>query len=86
MSKIDELYYSYLPNMHLFMDAVSAALKEGAHKRYNEREGQYIFNCLHEAHPRLADMIVGTIDDPFYVDERIPGFWKFVRENWVKVG
>ena len=71
-----------LPNMHLFMDACADALQNGAHLRTQEREGQWLFNTLLEAYEKLAEKLRGTEYDPFYVDDRIPKFWEFVRIHW----
>lgn len=38
------------------------------------RRGQVMFNVLNAFDPELADMIRGTLEDPFYRDERIPAF------------
>lgn len=50
------------------------------------RYGQAAFNMLHEKRPDIADKIVGTDADPFYIkstdDKRWLKFCEFVRDNW----
>lgn len=48
------------------------------------RAGQYIFNTLYLVRPDLADKIVATDIDPFYLDSRLNAFWTFLDENWDK--
>jgi hypothetical protein len=38
------------------------------------RVGQRFFNVLHDMDPELANMIRGTLADPFYNENRIPLF------------
>ena len=45
-----------------------------------QRRGQQAFNAFASEHPELAGLIVGTDDDPFYDDERLPRFEARVRE------
>ena len=45
-----------------------------------QRIGQQAFNDFASKHPRLARLITGTDDDPFYDDERLPIFKARVRE------
>lgn len=54
------------------------------YKKPDIRVGQYLFNYLYQINPDLADLIRGTENDPFYLDndDRISKFWKFVEENW----
>ncbi len=42
------------------------------------RKGQAAFNRLHEVGPRWAEHIRGSGLDPFYLDERLPGFFDWV--------
>jgi len=44
------------------------------------RKGQIAFNELYEKHPDVANKIRGTIFDPFYIDSRLPDFYKKVEE------
>lgn len=46
------------------------------------REGQFLFNHLHDFYPVMANALRGTMHDPFYDDSLIYNFWAFVRENW----
>lgn len=48
------------------------------------RVGQYLFNTLYLVRPDLADKIVTTDIDPFYLDSRLSAFWTFLDENWDK--
>lgn len=38
------------------------------------REGQAVFNAAYQLYPYHADMLRGTIYDPFYDDDRIEKF------------
>lgn len=38
------------------------------------RLGQWSFILLYDAHPKIADAIRESNDDPFYVDARMPRF------------
>lgn len=38
------------------------------------REGQAVFNAAYQLYPDHADMLRGTIYDPFYDDDRIDRF------------
>lgn len=44
------------------------------------RKGQKAFNDLYESDPEIANMIRGTIFDPFYQDNRLPDFYKKIEE------
>jgi hypothetical protein len=46
----------------------------------SQRLGQQAFNDFASKHPRLAMLITGTDDDPFYDDERLPIFKARVRK------
>lgn len=52
------------------------------------RYGQSAFNTLHEVRPELANQVVGTDLDPFYIEDidrdlfRWRKFVNFVQENW----
>lgn len=50
----------------------------------NQRQGQALFNFLNEHRPELAHRIRGTIQDPFYQDERISSCVQFINNNWDK--
>ena len=50
------------------------------HMRY----GQAVFNALDTVRPELGDIIRGTENDPYYVDENVGAFWTFVTLNWDK--
>lgn len=45
---------------------------------HDERIGQAAFNVLNELDPDLADMIRGSLVDPFYKDSRLPEFYATV--------
>lgn len=38
------------------------------------RQGQALFNALHDLHPKIADTLRGGPFDCFHQDKRIPGF------------
>ena len=44
------------------------------------RKGQKAFNDLYLEDPGIANLIRGTINDPFYNDKRLPDFYKKVEE------
>ena len=44
------------------------------------RKGQKAFNDLYLVEPHIANLIRGTINDPFYNDNRLPDFYKKVEE------
>lgn len=46
------------------------------------RRGQAYFNVLNEERPDIGQMARGHIFDPFYKDENIPQFLKFVKDAW----
>lgn len=46
------------------------------------RHGQTAFNALARVHPRLANALRGTHDDPFYDDNRLPRFFARVTSEW----
>lgn len=46
------------------------------------RKGQTYFNVLWQERPDLSKKIRGTDLDCFYMDERIPAFLEWVRNNW----
>jgi hypothetical protein len=53
---------------------------EMAHHEW--RFGQAAFNVLHDIRPDLSERIRTTPTDPFYRNERLPAFYKWVREHW----
>lgn len=44
------------------------------------RKGQKAFNDLYQVDPDIANLIRGTINDPFYNDKRLPDFYKKIEE------
>lgn len=46
------------------------------------RYGQHAFNMLTSANPRVAEIIRGSLSDPFNRDARLPAFWEVVEKNW----
>lgn len=44
------------------------------------RKGQFAFNLLYEQYPKLADLLRGTINDPFYNDDNLPNFFNFIQQ------
>jgi hypothetical protein len=52
-------------------------------KRGGLRKGQAYFNSLDGYRPDLAKQVGGHTDlDPFYKDENLVPFLKFIQENW----
>lgn len=49
---------------------------------HEQRQGQFYFNRLYQVRPDLADGLRGTLQDPFYRDDRIPGFLTVVGDLW----
>lgn len=49
------------------------------------RKGQAAFNLLYEINPRIANEILGTEKDPFYIDSRMDIFVKYLYERGVLV-
>lgn len=47
------------------------------------RLGQYLFNHLYGYRPDVADKIRGSLDDPFYNDDKIRAFLERVDELWM---
>lgn len=60
-------------------------LAQNVTKNPTWREGQLLFNTLHQLDPVLADKIRGTESDPFHAskkdDPRIDRFWQAVTQN-----
>lgn len=46
------------------------------------RAGQAAFNILHQHRPDLANMVRNTGLDPFYDDDKLPGFLVWISERW----
>ena len=44
------------------------------------RKGQMLFNLLHQQYPKLADMVKGTENDPFYNDNLLSNFFNFIQQ------
>lgn len=44
-------------------------------QEYDWRPGQAAYNALHSIEPEIADLIRGSLKDPFYDDSRLPDFW-----------
>jgi len=49
------------------------------------RKGQKAFNELHAENPKIANMIRGTVNDPFYNDKKLDAFYAEV-ERLKKLG
>jgi hypothetical protein len=50
--------------------------------RANQRTGQSLFNSLYEFRPDLADAIRNSHIDPFYKDENLNNFFRWIVEHW----
>lgn len=46
------------------------------------RTGQTAFNILVQVRPDIAEMVRGSLYDPFYQDSRLAGFYDFVLRHW----
>lgn len=46
------------------------------------RRGQTCFNMLRAIKPDLADEVRTSPYDPFYMDEKLPGFFTWLSERW----
>ena len=71
-------------NLHTFyFDAGLRARLKG------ERDGQALFNHLHEVRPDLSEQIRATDKDPFYVESFsgpiVDRFKAFLEANWERV-
>jgi hypothetical protein len=53
-----------------YQEAVELAMRE----RRGQRKGQAFFNVLQDLDPELAGRLTNTADDPFYNDQKLPGF------------
>lgn len=57
------------------------------HRNYDSdvvvwRAGQLFFNLLTEDNQRVAEMLRGSIFDPFHRDKVSDKTWNFVMDNW----
>ena len=57
------------------------------HRNYNAelviwRQGQLFFNLLSGVNPRVAELLRGSIIDPFYRNKVSDKVWDFVMDNW----
>lgn len=58
-------------------------LRDAARARSpHERRGQALSNALFQISPAIANEVVGSDFDPFYLDERIPAFWAWLEEHY----
>lgn len=48
------------------------------YKNQGLREGQSLYNALHDVKPELALAIVHSNDDPYFRDEYIGNFYKYI--------
>jgi hypothetical protein len=60
-----------------YQRAVEVALRE----RRGLRKGQAFFNVLLELEPEVAHRLIGTAEDPFYDDGKLPEFLVRVVEE-----
>jgi len=75
-----------------FFDAFYKLLSEydPSHENYNEnnkdivvwRDGQLFFNFLSGINPRVADLLRGSLIDPFHRDEVSDKVWDLVMDKW----
>ncbi len=50
-------------------------------KWHGQRLGQQFYNTLSTHWPDLAAQVHDTPNDPFYLDEHIPGFFKWLAKK-----
>lgn len=66
------------------VDVFLALYAEALHPPKEQRSGQWALNLLCYVRADLADRVNGSLDlDPFYNDQKLPAFWKFVEDNWL---
>lgn len=53
-----------------------------SHPVPDQRNGQAAFNALATVRPDLAEVVRGSLVDPFYRDELLPEFYEFLSEWW----
>jgi hypothetical protein len=58
---------------------VAVIKAENDHLRF----GQVCFNVLYDLDPDFACTVLGTADDPFFDDSRVPEFLMKVRQFWM---
>ena len=46
------------------------------------RKGQLFFNLMCQSNPRVAEMLRGSIRDPFHKEQISDEIWDFVMDNW----
>ena len=46
------------------------------------RDGQLFFNLLSGVNPRVAELLRGSLIDPFYRDKVSDKVWDFVIDKW----
>lgn len=69
------------------MYSFDSFLEETANKlkdpRYESlRFGQLYMNVLYDRRMDLYNYVSGTKFDPFYDDQRITAFFKYLKDNW----
>lgn len=52
--------------------------------RSGQRLGQHYMNCLRTFDAPLYDAITGTLDDPFYNDNKLEAFFRRIMEHWAE--
>lgn len=51
-------------------------------KYTQQRVGQAFFNVLYEVRPDISEQVRATTLDPFYRNDRVAPFLRFVKANW----
>jgi hypothetical protein len=46
------------------------------------RPGQTAFNVLHQVRPDLAGLVQGSVIDPFFINDNLLDFYRWVKTNW----
>jgi hypothetical protein len=50
----------------------------------HQRRGQFLFNCLAEFRPELAEKLRGLPLDPYHNDSQIDAACLWIEENWTR--
>lgn len=63
-----------------FVEETAEALKKPGYAEL--RFGQLYMNLLFSRRRDLYESISGTPADPFYDDQKITAFWRYLKDNW----
>ena len=74
-----ELYYK---SFNDFLADASIVYEKLKGDGFNLRYGQVYFNLLHEHRPDIAEILRGSLMDPFYKEEVKTETHRFVESKW----